>query len=110
MSIPDSNIVVQTSTSILCSINSFIMLEELEPEEELETNSKMEDTIEQEISFNYNECYQYLVSHVIGRGKQIGSILSMIDRVDHNTNRDKKTCGIIAGATGTGKSGSGNQL
>ncbi len=97
-----TNLVKQVN-QILCSKKSFIMLEEIEPEEELETNSKMEDTIEQEISFNYNECYQYLVSHVIGRGKQIGSILSMIDRVDHNTNRDKKTCGIIAGPTGTGK-------
>lgn len=97
-----TNLVKQVN-QILCSKKSFIMLEEIEPEEELETNSKMEDTIEQEISFNYNECYQYLVSHVIGRGKQIGSILSMIDCVDHNTNRDKKTCGIIAGPTGTGK-------
>lgn len=97
-----TNLVKQVN-QILCSKKSFIMLEEIEPEEELETNSKMEDTIEQEINFNYNECYQYLVSHVIGRGKQIGSILSMIDRVDHNANRDKKTCGIIAGPTGTGK-------
>ena len=97
-----TNLVKQVN-QILCSKKSFIMLEEIEPEEELETNSKMEDTIEQEISFNYNECYQYLVSHVIGRGKQIGAILSMIDRVDHNTNSDKKTGGIIVGTTGTGK-------
>ena len=97
-----TNLVGQVN-QILCSKKFYIMLEAIEQMEEVETSSKIENTIEQQISFNYNECYQYLVSHVIGRGKQIGSILSMIDRVDHNTNRDKKTCGIIAGPTGTGK-------
>lgn len=97
-----TNLVGQVN-QILCSKKFYIMLEAIEQIEEVETSSKIENTIEQQISFNYNECYQYLVSHVIGRGKQIGSILSMIDRVDHNTNRDKKTCGIIAGPTGTGK-------
>ncbi len=97
-----TNLVGQVN-QILCSKKFYIMLEAIEQIEKVETSSKIENTIEQQISFNYNECYQYLVSHVIGRGKQIGSILSMIDRVDHNTNRDKKTCGIIAGPTGTGK-------
>ena len=97
-----TNLVGQVNR-ILCSKKFYIMLEAIEQIEKVETSSKIENTIEQEINFNYNECYHYLVSHVIGRGKQIGSILSMIDRVDHNTNRDKKTCGIIAGPTGTGK-------
>lgn len=97
-----TNLVNQVN-QILSSVNFFVILKEIETTEEAKTNPEIESTIDQEISFNYNECYQYLVSHVIGREKQIGSILSMIDRVDHNPNEDKKTCGIIAGTTGTGK-------
>ena len=104
-----TNLVGQVN-QILCSKKFYIMLKTIEQIEEVETSSKIENTIEQQISFNYNECYQYMTSHVIGRRKQIGSILSMIDRVDHNPNEDKKTCGLIVGTGGTGKTQTFNSL
>lgn len=102
----DMTNLISHTNQILTSKNLKISQRLLEQLELIQTEDKpneLKNQIEEEIKFDYNECYQYLTSHLIGRRKQIGSILSMIDRVDSNKNEDKKTCGIIVGKGGVGK-------
>lgn len=68
-----------------------------------EKKEELESNITDKLAFNYLEVYDYMVSKVINRNEQIDAILSTIDMVDNNPNKDKKQACLIAGTTGTGK-------
>lgn len=68
-----------------------------------EQKEELENDISEKLAFNYLEVYDCMVSKVINRNEQIDAILSTIDMVDNNPNKDKKQACLIAGTTGTGK-------
>ncbi len=60
--------------------------------------------------FNYVNVYSQMIERIIGRDRQIGSILTAIDKMDASVGTNKKYSVLIAGTTGTGKTQTFNEL
>lgn len=60
--------------------------------------------------FNYVNVYSQMIERIIGRDRQIGNILTAIDKMDASVGTNKKYSVLIAGTTGTGKTQTFNEL
>lgn len=61
-------------------------------------------------TFDYLSVYNQMTERIIGRDKQIGSILTSIDKMDMSVGSGKRYSALIAGTTGTGKTQTFNEL
>ncbi len=85
-----------------------VKIEHEEKQEELESAFNKKSITNSR--FNYVNVYNQMIERIIGRDKQIGNILTAIDKMDASVGTNKKYSVLIAGTTGTGKTQTFNEL
>lgn len=79
-------------------------------EKQIELDETFKAEKKKSSSFDYAKVYNQMIERIIGRDKQIGSILTAIDKMDLSIGTGKKYSVLIAGTTGTGKTQTFNEL
>jgi|GEM_PF-3406203 len=90
--------------------NELMVVEQKHEEKQNELEESFNDKKKANSSFNYSQVYNQMIERIIGRDKQIGRILTAIDKMDISIGTGKKHSILIAGTTGTGKTQTFNEL
>ncbi len=90
--------------------NELMVVEQKHEEKQNELEESFNGKKKANSSFNYSEVYNQMIERIIGRDKQIGRILTAIDKMDISIGTGKKHSILIAGTTGTGKTQTFNEL